>query len=552
MKKAIILLLFLCFSPIRAQQTLTSEQWQEDLRFLQKTIHTDYPFLFVKTTKEIFDIEVEALYKDIPKLAPHEIIVGMQRIIALFQYGHMGVAFDQASYAFHSLPFNLYQFSDGIYVQGVHKAYPKTLGAKVLKVNGIPIAEALQKVYPVVSAENSQFFKAHGINFLTIPEVLHAQGITDKLERSVTFTLEKDGKTFETLFTVSPENERIPNHYGYVFENENWLEARQTNTTPLYLKHLEKMYFFEYLSESKTVYVRLSQIEDDPSEKMASFYGRLFDFIENNSVEKLVLDVRLNGGGNNFKNRTFITKIMENKSINQVGNFFVILGRRTFSACQNLVNELDNYTNVIFVGEPTAENVNFYGDIRITNMPNSKIALYLSYAWWQDKPAWQNAEWLAPSLPVDISFEEYATNQDPVLDAALTFADDSFIPNPMRYITDGFVNGNLEELTREVPKMIKDPKYAFFDFETEISKAGLLLAKSGTKEGIQVGVGVLSFVTELFPSSPKAWKNLAMGHLNLGEEQKAKEFLNKAITLDADGTVGKSAKEILLELGGTP
>ena len=235
-----------------------------------------------------------------------------------------------------------------------------------------------------------------------------------------------------------------------------------------------------------------------------------------------------------------------------MGNFFVILGRRTFSACQNLVNELDNYTNVIFVGEPTAENVNFYGDIRITNMPNSKIALYLSYAWWQDKPAWQNAEWLAPSLPVDISFEEYATNQDPVLDAALTFADDSFIPNPMRYITDGFVNGNLEELTREVPKMIKDPKYAFFDFETEISKAGLLLAKSGTKEGIQVGVGVLSFVTELFPSSPKAWKNLAMGHLNLGEEQKAKEFLNKTITLGADGTVGKSAKEMLLELGGTP
>ncbi|MEL6976844.1 MAG: hypothetical protein AAGL29_15870, partial [Bacteroidota bacterium] len=61
MKKAIILLLFLCFLPISAQQTLTSEQWREDLRFLQNTIHSDYPFLFVKTTKEVFDAEVEAL-----------------------------------------------------------------------------------------------------------------------------------------------------------------------------------------------------------------------------------------------------------------------------------------------------------------------------------------------------------------------------------------------------------------------------------------------------------------------------------------------------------
>ena len=43
---------------------------------------------------------------------------------------------------------------------------------------------------------------------------------------------------------------------------------------------------------------------------------------------------------------------------------FVIIGRRTFSACQNLVNELDNYTNAIFIGEPTAENINFYGDTR--------------------------------------------------------------------------------------------------------------------------------------------------------------------------------------------
>lgn len=548
MKKIVFILHVLFFLQLPAQQKITSSQWQNDLRFLQNTIHKDYPFLFVKTTKQIFDAEVESLYKDIPNLENHEVIVGMSRIIALFKYGHMGVGVHQKPFKFNYLPFNLYEFTDGVYLQGVQKGNEKALGAKVLEINKVPIADALKRIYAVVSAENTQYFKANGINNLTIPEVLHAQGITDKLENSVELTLEKGGKTFKKVFTSLPENKQVPNKYGYVVQHDNWLEARDQKATPLYLKHLDKFYFFEYLPEKKALYVRHSYIEDDPEEDIQSFYSRLFDFIENNEVEKLILDVRLNGGGNNYKNRPIITGIIKNKKINNVGNLFVIIGRRTFSACQNLVNELENYTNAIFVGEPTAENVNFYGDNRPVILPNSEIPVYLSYAWWQDKPAWENAEWLAPSLPVDISFEEYSTNQDPVLDAALAFSDINFKPNPMRYITDMVLTGKMEKLAREVPEMIKNPKYDFFDFETELSKAGLHLANSGRMEGVQAGIGVLSFVSQLFPNSANSCKNLAVGYLKAGDEEKAIELLNKAVSLDSDGEIGNKAKEMIKEI----
>lgn len=548
MKKIVFILHVLFFLQLSAQQKITSSQWQNDLRFLQNTIHKDYPFLFVKTTKQIFDAEVESLYKDIPNLENHEVIVGMSRIIALFKYGHMGVGVYQKPFKFNYLPFNLYEFTDGVYLQGVQKGNEKALGAKVLEINKVPIADALKRIYPVVSAENTQYFKANGINNLTIPEVLHAQGITDKLENSVELTLEKGGKTFKKVFTSLPENKQVPNKYGYVVQHDNWLEARDQKATPLYLKHLDKFYFFEYLPEKKALYVRHSYIEDDSEEDIQSFYSRLFDFIENNEVEKLILDVRLNGGGNNYKNRPIITGIIKNKKINNVGNLFVIIGRRTFSACQNLVNELENYTNAIFVGEPTAENVNFYGDNRPVILPNSEIPVYLSYAWWQDKPAWENAEWLAPSIPVDISFEEYSTNQDPVLDAALAFSDINFKPNPMRYITDMVLTGKMEKLAREVPEMIKNPKYDFFDFETELSKAGLHLANSGRMEGVQAGIGVLSFVSQLFPNSANSCKNLAVGYLKAGDEEKAIELLNKAVTLDSDGEIGNKAKEMIKEI----
>lgn len=545
MKKFLFILPFLFFFQLSAQENLTTKQWQEDLRFLQTTIHKDYSFLFVKTTQEIFDAEVETLYKDIPNLEEHEIIVGMSRIIALFEYGHSDIGFNQKPFEFHYLPFNLYAFNDGVYLQGVHKYYAKTLGAKVLSINNVPITEALERIRPAVNVENEQYFKAYGINYLSILEVLHAQGITNKLENSIELTLTKDGKTFTQAFKALPKGETVPTKYSHVLKDENWLDARDQSTTPFYLKNLDKIYFFKYLPEQKAIYVRHSQIQDDLEEDTPTFYARVFDFIENNEVEKLILDVRLNGGGNNYKNKPVITGIIETKKINNIGNLFVIIGRRTFSASQNLVNELDNYTNAIFVGEPTAENINFWGDARPVPLPNSKIPVYLSYAWWQDKAAWENADWLAPSIPVDMSFTEYASNQDPVLDAALAFSGSDFKPNPIQYITEMFLAGKMQELAQEVPKMIKDPRYNFFDFEVELSKAAYRLLNSGRMEEVQAAISVFTFVTQLFPNSANSWKNLAESYLIAGDKDKAIEYLDKAISLDPDGEIGKQANEIL-------
>ena len=130
--------------------------------------------------------------------------------------------------------------------------------------------------------------------------------------------------------------------------------------------------------------------------------------------------MKLNGGGNNHKNKPVVTGVIETEKINQAGKFFVILGRQTFSACQNLVNELDNYTNVTFVGEPSGENINFYGDVNAVHLPNSGIPVRLSFAWWQDKNPWDERPWMPPHIYVEMSSEDYFTNHDPVLEAIWT------------------------------------------------------------------------------------------------------------------------------------
>jgi len=535
---------FLIVTGLHAQKKLTAAEWQHDLKFIQETVHKDYAHLFKKVTATKFDSEVEKLYKEIPNLKDHEVMVGLSRIISLFQYGHTRFGFRGGVVPYHKLPFNLYHFNDGVYIEGTHKDHSVALGAKVIRIENTSIDEALKLVRPVVPVENDQYFKAFGINYLAIPEVLHAQRIIPSLNQTVTLTLEKNGRTFEHSFTsMAPDVMKL--NYSLMRQEGEWLSAREQGNTPYYLKNLDKIYYYEYIPEKKTVYVRQSQVQDDPSADIPTFYAEVFDFIDKNDVEKLVIDVRLNGGGNNYKNKPVVAGIMASPKINKPGSLFVIIGRRTFSACQNLINEFDNYTNVIFVGEPSAENINFYGDNRSITLPNSKHSMRLSFAWWQDKPQWENADWTEPHMAVDMSFEEYKTNQDPVLDTILDFDNTNFLLDPMGYLRDLFTKQEYALVKTEAKRLVNDPSYSFVDFESEFNNAGYRLM--GQQE-FQGAIFVLEMNTELFPKSANAWDSLGEAHMKSKSFVKAKEYYNKAIALDPKGPTGDNARNMLSQM----
>ncbi|PHN08280.1 hypothetical protein [Flavilitoribacter nigricans] len=529
-----------------AQPDLDAQAWQEDLRFLQHTVHQDYPFLFKKVTAEVFDAEVEKFHAAIPGLETHEVIVGFSRILSLFEYGHTGLRLN-AWYKHNplngvQLPFNAVAFKDGIFIQGTHQDYARALGAKILEVAGTPIETALEAVKKAFPAENDFYFRAYGLHLLGNPAVLHAQGITDELRSEITLKLEKDGKTFDLSFR-GMETDHFPGRYGFIQQQGEWLDAREQSETPLWLDQLEKIYYFKYLPEQKTVYVRQSQIQDDPSENIPAFYERVFNFIEENDVEKLVLDVRLNGGGNNYKNKPVVTGIIRSEKINQLGKFFVITSGRTFSACQNLVNELHNYTNAIFIGEPTGENINFYGDNRLIELPNSKLSPRLSFAWWQDKPQWEDGPYLPPQIAISQTFAEYQSNEDPVLEAIWSFeGDEGIIISPMTYLEGLFVAGDMEKVSSEAKRLAKDPRYSYYDFESQFNRAGYNLM--GEKQ-FDAALFVFQLNASIYPDSPNVWDSLAEGHWKAGKREKAVELYNKVIAMDPKGPAGTNARRML-------
>lgn len=543
--KYFINLILLCFSFVAfGQNDITTSQWQDDLRFLQKTVHEDFPFLFKKVTAKDFDAAVDELYADIPNLEPHEIKVGLSRMVSMFQYGHTQIPFGNVSNA-GILPINLYHFNDGVYIEGSHKDHKDALGAKVIKIGDTPIEKALERIHPVVPVENEQYFKAYGIRFLLAPEVLHAQGIIPELSKTVSLTLEKDDKTFTYDFPIIDRKDK-PRVFNFTLPTDNWVTARDTSKTPNYLKHLDdKYYYFEFLEDGKTLYVRQSSVFDHESESLKDFYKRLFEVIDNKPIDRLIYDVRLNGGGNNYNNLNLIKRLMARPEINKKGKLFYIIGRDTFSAAQNLTNEITRYTEAIVVGEPTAENLNFYGDTRPVRLPNSGITAYLSFAWWQDLPEWENQYATLPHVAVDMSFEQYVNNQDPVLEAALNYKDDGFILNPMQHLTELFIAGDMETLQKDAFVIAKDPRYRYYDFEEEFSNAGSRVLSQGNREG---ALYIYSLMAKIYPESVGTWFSLGNLHMDMGHKEDAIKAFQNIIDLQPKSMLARTAKRRIAAL----
>ncbi len=329
-------------------------------------------FLFENISSEAFDAAADKLYHAMPDMQEHECLAGLTRMVASIRYGHTALPWRDSKLKYHTTPINFYWFADRLYVEGTTKDNAAIL-ARQDRESGIN-AHCTNGSMPSNGwclPKMIQFFKARGLDYLGIPEALHAQEHHKNPEKKASRILSKKMERHSRKQSEHRMFSRRPAHMASLKTEKDWIAPRDTTHAPLWLKHPNRIYFYEYLPDSKTVYVRHSQIQNEPGQPISGFYKELYGFIENNDVERLVLDVRLNGGGNNYLNKPIITGLIETKKINKPGKFFVIIGRRTFSACQNLVNEFSNYTNAVFVGEPSSENINFYGDNNRIVLPNT-------------------------------------------------------------------------------------------------------------------------------------------------------------------------------------
>src|SRR6266498_4726041 len=140
--------------------TIDTKAWREDLDLLAEALPKRHVNLFHTMTRAQFEQAVWALRERIPTLARHQVIVELARIVALIGDGHSRLDLaDGPNIGSRRYPLRLYLYSDGLFVQAAGTDHAQAVGARVVAIGDIEVAQAYARARQLISRDNEVWVK---------------------------------------------------------------------------------------------------------------------------------------------------------------------------------------------------------------------------------------------------------------------------------------------------------------------------------------------------------------------------------------------------------
>lgn len=379
------------------------EKWRRDIDFFMHEaqrmhVHPERPAY----SKEFIDT-IAALKRRVPKSTDMTIKLGLRRAVAMLHDGHSGMALDSTM---RMLPIDVYYFSDGVFVvNGIDDA-GKFVGSKVVALNGKSIEDVSRAAAAYITHDNDSDLRARLPGAVANTAILADIGAANA-DGSVDVTLEdRSGRRSVEHMTSG----RLRRPVG--------LAARTEAAQPFYLDR-KRIYWTRDLPEAQALYLNFNAVGEMDTLRLPAFSRRVAEQLQNPTYRNLIVDVRLNGGGNTFLLPPLIQAIASFAASDTTRHVYVITSRHTFSAAQNFVSKLEWLLNPTFVGEPTGSAPNFTGESTGTVLPYSGIQMGISNRMhmnsdWEDKRVW-----IAPQIPAPLSSADFFAGRDPALQAII-------------------------------------------------------------------------------------------------------------------------------------
>ena len=420
----LLLSLLLAASAPACSDEVKSERWREDLRELERQLSERHVNLFHSVSRKAFESAVSDLDRRIPSLTRPEILVGFAQIVAMVGDGHTSFyPGNQKKWWFHFYPIKLWSFSDGVYVIGTTGDHADLFGKRLVRIDETPIEDAFRLISTTIGADNDMEYEYTVPFELARPELLHVLGIAESADQAE-FVFEGGvRKTFQamTLKKWRGLDWRSANNlYEGLAPPSMRLEF--LFATPLTLEHLKqrKYYWFTYLEEQRTLFLQYNQCWDQKDRPpFQEVVDELFRYMDGNPVERLIVDVRQNAGGEPKIAEPLIEGLEQRSEFGEAGRLFVLVGRRTFSAALTNAAQLRSRAGALIVGEPPRGKPNSPSEGRDIDLKRTKMWVTVSTQFVERDPELGGADYLPVDIDAAYTFEQYRNAEDPALDAAL-------------------------------------------------------------------------------------------------------------------------------------
>ena len=290
-------------------------------------------------------------------------------------------------------PVRFLGFDDGIFLAGGGEAW--AIGKKVVAINGKPIADVLALLTPLVAHDNQPHLDAELPALLESPVAMAGVDLTTG--DLLTVTLADGDKTRDLVLSPSKPAMLAP-----------------PKELPLHLQGPTNLgYWNKYDADHALVYLQYNQCADDKRVgPFAKFAADTLAFVDGHKVDRFVVDLRSNMGGNS----QIIEPLIEGLAQRKLPTY-VLVGRVTFSSGLLAATELAAKAGAKLVGTPTGGNPNSYGEIKVFTLPHSKLVGQYSTKRFED--ANHPGDTVTPDVVVHVVADDWFSGRDPAMDAAL-------------------------------------------------------------------------------------------------------------------------------------
>lgn len=383
------------------------EAWEGDLSYLESRIgQMNYPLQYgadrAGITKSIAMVKA-----NISTLSDEEVIVEIMKIIGSLGNGHNLIIPTTTKYgALKKLPIQLYQFRDGMFIVDANDDYKEWIGYEVEYIGGMAIEDVLIKSNEVNSRDNDMQTLWLGPYYMTLPDVLKSLGIIERADK-VSLSLKNPQGSTKNI-DVAPED--------WSFTGFPKLPKLKGDKQPVFLSQMDTPYWSTLLSAQQVMYIQFNAVANKEDQSLEMFCEEWYAQSQEQNVNNMILDIRHNHGGDGSILSPMHQTIRKFKAVNPDGKLFVLAGRETFSAAQNLLTELTKYADPIIVGEPSGSSPNHIGEAGWVRLPNCGLMVIISTQLHQTSSAEDHRKWIAPHVPVSLSSTDYFSGKDSALE----------------------------------------------------------------------------------------------------------------------------------------
>ncbi len=388
-------------------------------------IETRHAEPFRNADADAFKARVDTLARRSPTLTDAEFKTELTRLAASLEDGHAYLNWTKLRAT--PLRFNL--FSDGVFVTDAGDAHADLVGGRIERVGAVRVDKALERIRPLVSADNDVQRDMRAPIYLGVGEFQAGAGLGDgdSIELTMRFadgarrTVDVDNVDYaEYLRGLNIIPEPLQPYLSPDFSSAlAFADMRpQSVDGPLYRRRHDASYWMLPWPEAEALYVSYRYVRQDAA-PMPAFASEVERIARENPDWRVIVDVRENPGGSSENSLPLVAALSRLDLERKPGWLVVITGPKTFSAATGFLSWTEMQTGGLFVGGPSGGGPNHLGNVRghLVDALGTDLKLSSAFNAW-GLPADRRTT-TRPHIAVEESGADFFAGADPLLDAAL-------------------------------------------------------------------------------------------------------------------------------------